>query len=84
MNILLTDRQKEIVNRLRLNDVEANAIAFDNLESGQMSVENIETLCSVINAEFMMEGILPSFEPNEYGIELENLLDVINGPRVGS
>jgi hypothetical protein len=84
MNILLTDRQKEIINRLRLNDAGENSIAFDNLESGQMNVENIETLCGVINAEFMMEGILPNFEPNAYGIELENLLDIINRPRVGS
>ena len=84
MNILLTDRQKEIINRLRLNGMGANDVAFDNLENGQMSVENIETLCGVINAEFMMEGILPNFEPNAYGIELENLLDVINRPRVGS
>ena len=84
MNILLTDRQKEIINRLRVNDAGANSIAFDNLESGQMSTENIEALCGVINAEFMIEGILPNFEPNAYGIELENLLDVINRPRVGS
>jgi len=84
MNILLTDRQKEILNRLRLNDAGENAVAFDNIGRGQMSVENIEALCSVINAEFMMEGILPSFEPNAYGIELENLLDIINRPRVSS
>jgi hypothetical protein len=82
MNILLTDRQKEIISRLRINDAGANGIAFDNLESGQMSPENIEALCSVINAEFMREGILPNFEPNAYGVELENLLDVINRPRI--
>ena len=84
MNISLTEREKEIINKLRVNDAGANAIAFKNLESGQMSIENIATLCSLINAEFMMEGISPNFEPNAYGIELENLLDVINRPRTGS
>ena len=82
MNISLTVRQKEIINRLRISDAGANAVAFDNLESGQMSLENIETLCGIINAEFMMEGILQNFEPNAYGIELEGLLDAINRPRV--
>ena len=31
----------------------------------------------------VLKGILPSFEPNQYGLELENLLDVINRPRLG-
>ncbi|MDY7575173.1 hypothetical protein [Actimicrobium sp. CCI2.3] len=84
MNILLTKRQKEIISKLRVSDAGANAIAFDNLESRQISMENIEILCSLINAELMMEGIFPNFEPNKYGIELENLLDVINRPRIGS
>ena len=72
------------MNRLRVKDAGVNGVAFENLESGQMSTENIKALCGLINAEFMMEGILPSFEPNAYGIELENLLDAINRPRVGS
>lgn len=49
-----------------------------------MDSSDIGALCDVINAEFMMEGILPNFEPNEYGLELEKLLDVINRPRLCS
>lgn len=82
MNVSLTNRQKEIIDRLRRIDAGANAIAFDNLENARMCMKNIETICDLINAELLMEGILPNFEPNAYGIELENLLDVINRLRV--
>lgn len=84
MKILLTDRQKEILSRLRVSDAGRNSTAFDHLERGEMDSSDIGALCDVINAEFMMEGILPNFEPNEYGLELEKLLDVINRPRLCS
>lgn len=45
-----------------------------------MAFSEIDALCGLINVEFMMEGILPTFEPNEYGLELEKLLDLINRP----
>lgn len=80
----LTDRQREIVDRLRVKDAGKNTVAFDNLEQGGMTLSDIDVLCGLINAEFMMEGILPTFEPNEYGLELERLLDVINRPRLSS
>ncbi|WP_199545305.1 hypothetical protein [Paraburkholderia kururiensis] len=84
MKLELTDRQKEIVNSLRIKDGGKNALAFDDLEKGEVTFSEIETLCGLINAEFMMEGILPTFEPNDYGLELERLLDVINKPRLSS
>jgi hypothetical protein len=82
MKIPLADRQKEILSKLRINDAEKNSLAFANLENGQVSFADVDALCSVINVEFMMKGILPSFEPNEYGLELEKLLDLINKPRL--
>jgi hypothetical protein len=84
MKLALTDRQKEIVSSLRVKDAGKNAAAFDNLENGEMTFSEIDVLCGLINAEFMMKGILPTFEPNEYGLELERLLDVINRPRLSS
>lgn len=78
----LTDRQKKIISTLRVKDGGANASAFESMEKGEMNFSQIETMCGLINAEFMMEGILSSFEPNEYGLELEELLDVVNRARV--
>ncbi|MDR2209473.1 MAG: hypothetical protein LBE22_10945 [Azoarcus sp.] len=63
----LTDRQKEIVSSLRVKDEGKNVEVFDSLEKGSMIFAEIEILCD-LNAEFMMEGILPTFEPNEYGL----------------
>jgi len=82
MNVYLTDRQRKIIVSLRTKDAGKNVAAFDNLEKGEVSLPEIGVLCNAINDEFMMEGIQPNFEPNEYGLELEGLLDVINGPRL--
>ncbi|NUY03864.1 hypothetical protein [Paraburkholderia youngii] len=84
MKLALNDRQKQIVSSLRVKDAGKNAAAFDNLEKGEMTFSENGALCGLINAEFMMEGILPNFEPNEYGLELESLLDLINRPRLSS
>lgn len=83
MRMVLTDRQKQILRILRAKDGGKNAAVFDGVEMGRaMTIAEIDALCGLINAEFMMEGILPSFEPNEYGLELEGLLDVVNRPRL--
>jgi hypothetical protein len=29
-----------------------------------------------------MHGLLPNYEPNEYGLELEALLNIVNRPRL--
>jgi hypothetical protein len=82
MRVILTDRQKDIMVLLREKDMSKNVVAFDNLENGVLNYGDIDILCNIINEEFLMEGLLPSFEPNEYGMELEDLLDVVNRPRV--
>jgi len=84
MKLVLTDRQKEILSNLRIKDAGKNAVIFDGLEKRELIFSEIDALCNLINAEFMMEGILPTFEPNEYGLELERLLDLINKPRLSS
>jgi hypothetical protein len=82
MTIRLTARQQEIMATLRAKDGGLNASAFQKLEQQCLEFSDIEVLCNIINEEFLMKGILPSFEPNEYGLELEALLDVINHPRI--
>ena len=83
MKVLLTGRQKEIIRNLRARCAGKGNIAFDYLEKGEINFSDIGIICDLINSEFMMEGILPNFEPNKYGLELEELLDVINRPRLG-
>ncbi|SEA67745.1 hypothetical protein [Paraburkholderia sartisoli] len=82
MKLALTDRQKQIVSNLRVKDAGKNTSTFDSLDAGEMTFAEIDEICGLINAEFMMEGVLPTFEPNEYGLELERLLDLINRPRL--
>jgi hypothetical protein len=84
MSLALTNRQIEIVSNLRIKDAGKNTAAFDSLNAGEMTFFEIDAICGLINAEFMMEGILPTFEPNEYGLELERLLDLINRPRLST
>ena len=84
MKIDLTERQKTIVNSLRLKGLKEYQTMLGELENGQLSIADIEKLCTLINDEFLMEGILPSFEPNVYGRELEALLDVVNNARIKS
>lgn len=68
------------MNNLRLKDAGKNAVAFENLVKGKMDFAEIDVLDGLINAEFLMEGILPTLEPNGYGLEL----DLINRPRLRS
>ena len=82
MKLTLTNKQKGILRGLRLKDAGENGLAFDNLEKGAVTFAEIDILCNLINDEFMMKGILPTYEPNEYGMELESLLDLINWPRL--
>lgn len=49
---------------------------------GTLSPAEIDMLCEVISNEMMISGIEKTFEPNEYGKELEVLLDAVNRPRL--
>lgn len=49
---------------------------------GMLTLNEIDGLCGLISNEFMLNGITEDFEPNEYGRELEELLDVVNRSRV--
>lgn len=84
MKIDLTERKKTIVKTLRLKCAEESKNMLGELENGRLTMADIEKLCTLINDEFLMEGILPSFEPNAYGLELEALLDTVNRARTRS
>lgn len=78
----LTERQVEILRRLRDGAVEANQRLFDHVLSGTLSKSDIEAVCQLINDEYLMNGINEDYGPNEYGRQLEELLDVVNRPRI--
>jgi hypothetical protein len=59
-----------------------NKFFFENAIKNKLTMNNIDFLCKLINDEFIKNGIDENFEPNEYGHELENLLDEINRPRL--
>lgn len=82
MNIEITERQAVILKFLLLNGSAEFQNRLGELGNGRLSMANIEELCTLINDEFMTEGILPSFEPNAYGLELEALLDAVNIARI--
>lgn len=78
----LTEQQTTILRSLCFKNNGDNRHLFDCLNDEKLNLIEIEKLCSIINDEFMMEGILPSYEPNDYGLELERLLDIVNKRRV--
>lgn len=82
MKISLIPRQKDILRALRAKNHGEHSHILENLDKGDIEPENIEPVCGIINEEYMMKGIEPSFEPNDYGRELEGLLDVVNRPRL--
>lgn len=81
MKIELTKRQKEIVKFLRSKGSEESQRVLRELENEELDLADVEVLCTLLNGEFLMEGIFPNFEPNPYGLELEMMLDVINKVR---
>ncbi|WP_332856472.1 hypothetical protein [Duganella sp. S19_KUP01_CR8] len=82
MKIDLTLRQIQIVESLKSKSELTDQIMLDKLLTEEVDFNDIENLCLIINGEFLMEGILPSFEPNPYGLELEGLLDSVNRARI--
>jgi hypothetical protein len=76
----LSDRQKEIIEKL-CGDGRAQ-IVIQKIITEQLSFSEIENICNIINDEFLLRGLLSSYEPNAYGLELEALLDEVNRPRL--
>jgi len=79
---MLTATQQALLRKLCATGDGSNASLAVAAVAGTLKPEEIDVLCELISNEFMMNGILESFEPNEYGIELEALLDAINRSRL--
>jgi hypothetical protein len=75
----LTTRQLEILVKLR---VRKNAKLISKYLVENLTNDEIERLVNIIADEFHMNGLLPNWEPNSYGLELMNLLDIVNKPRL--
>lgn len=51
------------------------------LNQGEMSSSDIEKVVAALNDEFLSVGINENFEPNAIGLEIENLIDIVNKKR---
>ncbi len=80
MTTSLSDRQKEIIERL-FRDGSAQDV-IQKVLNEELSFSEIENVINVIHREFSLHGLLPNYEPNEYGRKLEALLDIVNRPRL--
>jgi hypothetical protein len=79
---VLTERQEKLIRQLCGADDRLYIELGEKAIHGSPSASEIEKLCDVISNEFLMKGIREDFEPNEYGLELERLLDVLNRGRL--
>ena len=79
----LTARQREILQNLRNNATGRKRQLLEQVLANSLAESDIETVCRIINDEFLMHGILDEkYNPNDYGLELERLLDSVNKPRL--
>ena len=80
----MTERQIYILMSLKSSpSIEKNdADLLDSTINGKLSHDGIDRLCKIINDEYLMKGIEEDYNPNEYGLELEELLDLVNHDRL--
>ncbi|WP_241613742.1 hypothetical protein [Rosenbergiella epipactidis] len=76
-DILNPCQQNLIISLCNDGDVPLQLLA-EKAILGKLTSNEAEVLCSLISNEFMLNGITESFEPNDYGKELEELLDAVN------
>lgn len=82
MKYVLTPRQQVLIKNLCGACAHASEHLAEKVFSGLLSFDEIELICDLISNEMMQGGINENFEPNDYGKELELLLDIINRPRL--
>ena len=80
----LSARQIEIIRALRDQKAEEDAAIFDQLLNGTLPLHRVDAACHLISDEFSKSGLKDGDEPTKYGLELEDLLDVVNRPRLGA
>lgn len=82
MKISLNDEQEKLLLKLFYSHGIKQFSENDKLTRKNLSKIEIDQLCELISDEFMLNGIEEDFEPNEYGRQLESLLDAVNRERL--
>ena len=82
MKISLNDDQEKLLLKLFDSHGIKQFSENDKLTRKNLSKIEIDQLCELISDEFMLNGIEEDFEPNEYGRQLESLLDAVNRERL--
>jgi uncharacterized protein YydD (DUF2326 family) len=78
----ITGREIVILKCLREKLNERGAELLENVISRTLATNGIQRVCEIINDEYLMKGIEEDYSPNEYGRDLENLLNKVNAPRL--
>jgi hypothetical protein len=76
----LTERQKAILESVFGGSDATRWIA--EIQSGILSNDKIDEACDLLSAEFHMNGIDENFEANNYGREIQWLINFVNLPRL--
>jgi hypothetical protein len=79
---VITDRQILILKSLRDNLSGKDVDLLDDAINGRLAANDIQRVCEIINDEYLMKGIEEDYSPNEYGRDLESLLNKVNAPRL--
>ncbi|MEO6572833.1 MAG: RHS repeat-associated core domain-containing protein, partial [Polyangiaceae bacterium] len=77
----LSSRQKLLLQEV-LENMEGSAVLIDAAVAGSLRPDDVERLVGLISFEFSASGVGGDGEPNQRGLELERLLDVINSQRL--
>ena len=81
MKAQLSSRQLEKLRELCLT-FGADLSLIAKAQLGTATSDEVDILCEVINDDFLVKGIDDDFEANDYGKEMELLLDAVNTVRL--
>ncbi|AJJ09332.1 hypothetical protein CH64_3325 [Yersinia rohdei] len=82
MNENLNRHQQNLITALcNISEASKQSLA-EKAIAETLILNELEELCSLISNEYMLNGITENFEPNDYGRELEDLLDIVNRRRL--
>lgn len=80
---------REVLDTKQLSDLHricrkfgVDVALIDKVTSRRIMSREVDLLCEVINNEFLTSGIDKDFEANDYGREMEALLDAVNAVRL--
>jgi hypothetical protein len=78
----LTDRDIDILSSLRENLSANDRDLLDKSINNTLDMIEVQRVCEIINDEYLMKGIEANYSPNDYGKELEAILNKINAIRL--